>query len=435
MLVIALCVLAAILLVLGFEMFLVMGIPTPARMANVLPQHPVDRVAQKLIGGVNTSTLAGDSVLRVCGRSSWRAARSRKRLTDLVKSNVAHLPGGLGHTTVISCMCFGSICGSAPATVAALGRLLHPELIRARYSEKFSLGLIASSAECALLIPPSITLIIYGWLTGTSIADLFAAGFAVGIVLGIAFMIQVQIVTWRTGAGASARASRQERLAALRDGLVALGMPVIILGGIYGGVFTATEAAAVAVVYALIVEVLIYRSFGFRELMQVSESSAVTVVVIFILLAMGSVLSFFITLAQVPAFFTQLFADWKVNWIVFLLIVNVILLIAGMFIDPNSILLVLVPTFYPVAVALGIDPVHFGLIVCLNICIGMITPPFGLDLFVASSTLAAASRGSDRRRLAVHRDQHHRSGADHLYPADFDGDPQDHPLGDASANT
>ncbi|MBX9845392.1 MAG: TRAP transporter large permease [Xanthobacteraceae bacterium] len=386
MLVIALCVLAAVLLVLGFEMFLVMGIPTLLAWQIFFPNIPSIAVAQKLIGGVNTSTLLAIPFF-VFAADIMARGTIAKRLTDLVKANVAHLSGGLGHTTVISCMSFGSICGSAPATVAALGRLLHPELIRARYSEKFSLGLIASSAECALLIPPSITLIIYGWLTGTSIADLFAAGLAVGIVLGIAFMIQVQIVTWRTGAGASPRASRQERLAALRDGLVALGMPVIILGGIYGGVFTATEAAAVAVVYALVVEVLIYRSFGFRDLIQVSESSAVTVVVIFILLAMGSALSFFITLAQVPAFFTQLFADWKVNWIVFLLIVNVILLIAGMFIDPNSILLVLIPTFYPVAVALGIDPVHFGLIVCLNISIGMITPPFGLDLFVASSTL------------------------------------------------
>jgi C4-dicarboxylate transporter DctM subunit len=386
MLVIALCVLATVLLVLGFEMFLVMGIPSLLAWQMFFPNIPPIAIAQKLVGGVNTSTLLAIPFF-VFAADLMARGTIAKRLTDLVKSNVAHLSGGLGHTTVISCMCFGSICGSAPATVAALGRLLHPELIRARYSEKFSLGLIASSAECALLIPPSITLIIYGWLTGTSIADLFAAGLAVGIVLAIAFMIQVQIVTWRSGAGASARASRHERLLALREGLVALGMPVIILGGIYGGIFTATEAAAVAVVYALTVEVLIYRSFGFRDLIQVSESSAVTVVVIFILLAMGSVLSFFITLAQVPAFFTQLFADWNVNWIVFLLIVNVILLIAGMFIDPNSILLVLVPTFYPVAVALGIDPVHFGLIVCLNICIGMITPPFGLDLFVASSTL------------------------------------------------
>jgi C4-dicarboxylate transporter DctM subunit len=260
-------------------------------------------------------------------------------------------------------------------------------MIKAGYSEKFALGLIASSAECALLIPPSITLIIYGWLTGTSIADLFAAGFVVGVVLGIAFMAYVQIETWRTGAGSAPRASRQERLLALRDGIVALGLPMIILGGIYGGIFTATEAAAVAVVYALFVEMVLYRSFGVAMLLKIAESAAITNSVIFILLATGSLMSYLITLAQLPAFLTQLFAQWEVGWVTFLMIVNVIMFIAGMFIDPNSILLVLIPTFYPVALALGIDPVHFGIIVCLNICIGMITPPFGLDLFVASSTL------------------------------------------------
>jgi C4-dicarboxylate transporter DctM subunit len=164
-------------------------------------------------------------------------------------------------------------------------------------------------------------------------------------------------------------------------------MPVIILGGIYGGIFTATEAAAIAVIYALLAEMVLYRSFGIAELLKVAESSAITNSVIFILLATGSLMSYFITLAQVPAYLTQLFAQWDVGWITFLIIVNVIMFVAGMFIDPNSILLVLIPTFYPVALALGIDPVHFGIIVCLNICIGMITPPFGLDLFVASSTL------------------------------------------------
>ncbi|MBI3436753.1 MAG: TRAP transporter large permease subunit [Proteobacteria bacterium] len=384
--VILLCVLAAVLLALGFEMFLVMGIPSILAWLLYFSDIPAIAIAQKLLGGVNVSTLLAIPFFIFAADIMARGTIAR-RLTDLVKTNLGHYRGGIGHTTVASCMAFGAVCGSAPATVAALGRLLHPELVRAGYTEKFALGLIASSAECALLIPPSITLIIYGWLTGTSIADLFAAGLVVGIVLGAAFMVQVQIVTWRSRAGAFPRASRRERLAALRDGLVALGMPVIILGGIYSGTFTATEAAAVAVVYALVVEVLILRSFGLRALMQVAESSAITIVVVFILLAMGSLLSFFITLAQVPAFFTQLFAQWNVGWVEFFLIVNVILFVAGMFIDPNSILLVLVPTFFPVAVSLGIDPVHFGLVVCLNICIGMITPPFGLDLFVTSSTL------------------------------------------------
>jgi C4-dicarboxylate transporter, DctM subunit len=152
-------------------------------------------------------------------------------------------------------------------------------------------------------------------------------------------------------------------------------------------VFTATEAAAVAVIYAIFTEMVLYRSFGIKTLMEAAESSAVIVTVVFILLATGSLMSFMITLAQVPQYLTQLFTQWDVSWVVFLLIVNVIMFVAGMFIDPNSILLVLVPTLFPVAAALGIDPVHFGIVVCLNICIGMITPPFGLDLFVASSTL------------------------------------------------
>jgi C4-dicarboxylate transporter, DctM subunit len=386
MTVLLLCLLAAILLALGFEMFLVMGVPSVLAWLIFYPSIPPIVIAQKLLGGVNVGTLLAIPFFVFAADIMARGTIAH-RLTDLVKTNLGHLRGGIGHSTVASCMAFGAVCGSAPATVAALGRLLHPELVRARYSEKFSLGLIASSAECALLIPPSITLIIYGWLTGTSIADLFAAGFIVGVVLGLAFMVQVHIVTVRDGAGASPKASLKERLFALRDGLMALGLPVVILGGIYSGVFTATEAAAVAVVYALAVEMGIYRSFGFKALMEVAEGSAVTTTVIFILLATGSLLSYFITLAQVPAFFTQLFTAWNVDWIMFLVLVNVILFVAGMFIDPNSILLVLVPTFFPVATALGIDPVHFGLIVCLNICIGMITPPFGLDLFVTSSTL------------------------------------------------
>ena len=305
----------------------------------------------------------------------------------MVRRLMGHYPGGVGHTTVGSCMMFGAVCGSAPATVAALGRLLFPELTRAGYSEKFALGLIAASAECALLIPPSITLIIYGWLTGTSIAALFAGGLAVGIVLGIAYMGLVQVETWRCGARPVARPTWGERMDSVKSGFWAIGMPAVILGGIYSGGFTATEAAAVAVVYALIVELWVYRAVGWKQVMNIAEESAVTTVIIFVLLAMGSLLSYFITLSDLRNVLVSFIGEHRMNWVMFLLVINAIFFVAGMFIDPNSILLVLVPTLFPVAVSLGIDPVHFGLVVCLNICIGMITPPFGLDLFVASGTL------------------------------------------------
>ena len=386
MLLVLLCVLAFAMLALGFEMLLVMGVPAVLAKAAFHPDMPQLVIPQKIMGGVNVGTLLSIPFF-IFAADLMAHGVIAQRLTAMVRALVGHYPGGIGHTTVGSCMAFGAVCGSAPATVAALGRLCFPELLRAGYSEKFSLGLIASSAECALLIPPSITMIIYGWITGTSIAALFAGGLVVGTVLGVAFMVLVQWETWRAAAKRGEAPKPGERLAAFRAGAWALGLPLVILGGIYSGVFTATEAAAVAVVYAMLVEMVVYRALGVRDLVRIAESSAVTVAAIFVLLSMGALLSHFVILANLPQTVLAFVRALDMNWVSFLLFVNVLMFIAGMFIDPNSILLLFVPTLYPVAVALGVDPVHFGLLVTLNICIGMITPPFGLDLFVAAGTL------------------------------------------------
>ena len=190
-----------------------------------------------------------------------------KQLTTLVKILVGHTPGGIGHTVIGGSMAFGSVSGSAPATVAAIGGMVYPEMRKSGFSEKFSLGLIVSSAETALLIPPSITFIIYGCMTGTSIAKLFAGGLAVGIFLGFAFSVLVWFEARRHGMQGSLKSSFSEKLSAMRSAGWALGMPVIILGGIYSGIFTPTEAAAVSVVYATIVETIIYRNFSFNDLL------------------------------------------------------------------------------------------------------------------------------------------------------------------------
>jgi C4-dicarboxylate transporter DctM subunit len=282
---------------------------------------------------------------------------------------------------------FGAAAGSAPATVAAMGRLSYPELRRAGFSERFSLGLIASSAECALLIPPSITFVVYSWLTGTSIAALFAAGLVVGVVLGLAFMLLVAWETKRKGLKGGDKATVASRWRALHEAGWAIGMQVIILGGIFAGFFTATEAAAVSVAYAILVEVLVLRSLGWREVFDIAKDSAISTSAVFILLAMGSLLAYFVTLGNVQGALMALLEDWNVTWIGFLAVVMVLFFIAGMFIDPNSIMLIFLPTLFPLASALGIDPVHFGMVVTLNICLGMITPPFGLDLNVTASTL------------------------------------------------
>lgn len=377
---------AVLMLVCGFEMFLVLGVPAIMAKQFFYGSLPDPVIVQKVVGGINHSTLLAIPFF-ILAAELMGDGQIARRLTGLVQSLVGHRKGGIGYTVIGGSMAFGSVSGSAPATVAAMGRMVYPEMRAAGFREKFSLGLVASSAETALLIPPSITLIIYGWMTGASVARLFVAGIAAGLVLGLVFAILVAVEARRSGVSAGPQTSWSERFAAIRHAGWALGMPLIILGGIYTGFFTPTEAAAASVVYAIFVESVVFRSLTFRRLFEITERAAISTAIIFILLALGGLLSYFITLAQVPNQILAFLAAVDAGPIIFLLVVNVAFLIAGMFIDPNSALLILVPPLYPVATALGIDPIHFGMIVTLNISVGMITPPFGLDLFVASSTL------------------------------------------------
>lgn len=377
---------AVLLLVTGFEMFLVLGVPALMVKQFIYGTLPDPVVVQKVVGGINHSTLLAIPFFILAAELMGEGQIAR-RLTGLVQSLLGHRRGGIGYTIIGGSMAFGSVSGSAPATVAAMGRLVFPEMRVAGFSEKFSLGLIASSAETALLIPPSITFIIYGWMTGTSVARLFVAGISVGLVLGFVFALLVAFEARRSGVSAGERTGWKERFASIFHAGWALGMPLIILGGIYSGYFTPTEAAAVSVVYAIFVEAVIFRELSLSKLFRVTERAAVSTAIIFVLLALGGLLSYFITLAQVPNQILDFLSAVNAGPVAFLLVINVAFLLAGMFIDPNSALLILVPPLYPVATAMGIDPVHFGMIVTLNISVGMITPPFGLDLFVASSTL------------------------------------------------
>lgn len=378
--------LAVLLLVAGFEMFLVLGLPALAYKEAFYGRLPDAAVVQKIVGGIDHSTLLAIPFF-IFAANLMGSGQIARQLVGVVTALVGHSRGGIGHVVVGGSMAFGAVSGSAPATVAAMGRMVYPEMRKAGYSEKFSLGLLVSSAETALLIPPSITLIVYGWITGTSISQLFAAGLGVGLVLGVAFAIFVEIQARRDNVSHSDRLPWGARLRAIWNAKWALGMPVIILGGIYSGVITPTEAAAVSVVYAILVETLVFRSLNWGALVKITEDSAINTAIIFVLLAMGGLISFFVTLAQVPTAILGLLDSADAGRIAFLIAVNICFFIAGMFIDPNSTLLVLVPPLYPVAQSFGIDPVHFGMLVTFNVCLGMITPPFGLDIFVASSTL------------------------------------------------
>jgi C4-dicarboxylate transporter, DctM subunit len=370
---------------LGFEMFLVLGVPALLIKWSYYNGMPDLILVQKMVGGIDFSVLLAIPFFIFAAE-----LMSEGRIAELLSRSTAacfrRLPGGPAYGAIAACMAFGSVCGSAPATVAALGRLMYPQLRASGFNEAFTLGLIVSAAETALLIPPSITLIIYGWLTETSIARLFASGLIVGIVLGLAFGANVVFEVWRRNI-----IPRENRTALtwgiVRGTLWALGMPIIILGGIYAGVVTATEAAAVSTIYAVFVEAVVFRTLSIGKFMAIAQRCAVLTAVIFMLLATGSAIAYFITLSGIPEWILALMKAIDAGPYLFLLVVNIVLLLAGMFIDPGTAIVVLMPALFPVAKSLGIDPVHLGLVVCVTACTGMITPPFGLDLFVASSTL------------------------------------------------
>ncbi|MDR7034599.1 TRAP transporter large permease [Mesorhizobium sp. BE184] len=386
MIILVLVVLAVVLLAAGAEIFMVLGIPAILTKYASFPMMPDLIVGQRLVGGVEVVTLLAIPFF-IFAADLMARGRMAAQLATLFDVLVGHFRGGIGHSTVVTCMVFGAAAGSAPATVAAMGRIAYPELRRSGFSEKFSLGLIASSAECALLIPPSITFVVYSWLTGTSIAALFAAGLVVGIVLGLAFMALVAIEARRLGLKGGDRVEIKMRWKAFRDAFWALLMQAIILVGIFAGVFTATEAAAVSAVYAILVEVLIFKSLRWREVFVIAKDSAISTGVIFVLLSMGALLAYFLTLGGLDRAVLSFLQENNVNWVVFMLGVNVLFLCCGMFLDPNSIMVIFLPTLYPAAVALGIDPIHFGMVVTLNVCTGMIMPPIGLDLAVTATTL------------------------------------------------
>ncbi len=374
-----------VMMFLGFEMFLVLGFPSWLIQQAYYGNMPSVVLIQKMIAGIDNSVLMAIPFF-IFAAELMSEGRIAELLSRTTNTCFRRLPGGPAYGAIGSCMAFGSVCGSAPATVAALGRLMYPSLRTAGFSDAFSLGLIVSAAETALLIPPSITLIIYGWITETSISRLFAGGLIVGIVLGLAFAVLVLIEVWRRGI-APLESKAAESGQVIWGTAWALGMPVIILGGIYIGIVTATEAAAVAVIYAVFVEAAVFRALTFRKFMTIAQRCAVLTSVIFILLATGTAIAYFVTLSGLPEWILGMMKAIDAGPYTFLMIVNIVLLIAGMFIDPGTAILVLIPALFPVAVSLGIDPVHFGLVVCITACTAMITPPFGLDLFVASSTL------------------------------------------------
>jgi C4-dicarboxylate transporter DctM subunit len=292
----------------------------------------------------------------------------------------APVPGGLAVATCLSCGLFAAIVGSSTVTLLAVGTIMYPALLKAGYPRAFSLGLICAGATLGIIIPPSIPLILYGVMTSTSIADLFLAGVGPGLMLLVFFAIYSMLVNRRMPRG---RWDGREVGASLRDGAWAILMPVLILGGIYSGLFTATESAAIAVVYALFVELVVYRKLDLRSLYRVTTDTTKLLGALFPVLMMALALNKFLTFEQVPGQLVAMLEGVLTTPVAFLVATNLLLLVVGCIMDIGSAILILAPILQPVAEAQGMHPVHFGIMMTVNLEIGYLTPPMGLNLIVA----------------------------------------------------
>ncbi|HEY9573567.1 MAG TPA: TRAP transporter large permease [Pusillimonas sp.] len=307
-----------------------------------------------------------------------------KRMIRFAIAVVGHLHGGLAIASVLACCLFAAVSGSSPATVVAVGSIVIAGMVRSGYPQSFAAGVICNAGTLGILIPPSIVLVVYGAATETSVGKLFMAGVIPGLVLGFLLMLAIYIVARVKNLPRQPRASLKEALVAGRDSIWGLMLIIIILGGIYGGIFTPTEAAAVAAVYAFFVAVFVYRDIGMRKVPDVlMDASKVTIMLMFIIVN-ALLFAHVLTTERIPQAIAEQIVAWDMAAWQFLIVVNILLLIAGMFMEPTGIILILAPILFPIAMQLGIDPVHLGIIFVVNLEIGMVTPPIGLNLFVTA---------------------------------------------------
>ena len=307
-----------------------------------------------------------------------------KRMINFAIATVGHFRGGLAMAAVLACALFAAVSGSSPATVLAIGPIVIAAMIKAGYSKEFSAGVICNAGTLGILIPPSIVMVVYASVTQTSVGKLFMAGVIPGILLTLMMMLAIYIVTRKMDIEQFPKASFREVLRTGKEALWGLMLIVIIMGGIYAGIFTPTEAAAVSAVYALVVAVFIYKDLQLGEIPKILTESAKLTVTLMFIIANAYVFAFVLTTEQIPQTAAEMVLSSGLSPWMFLLVVNLLLLVAGNFIDPTSVILIVVPIIFPIAMSLGIDPVHLGIIMVINMEIGLVTPPVGLNLFVTS---------------------------------------------------
>lgn len=345
----------------------------------------LSNVPRSLFGGVNSFTLVAIPLFVLAGEIMARGGISR-RLIEFSKIIVGPIPGGLALVVIVSSVFFSAITGTAIAAAAAIGGMLIPTMLKEGYDRGFTTSLIATSSTIGPIIPPSIVLILYGVIASVSISDLFIAGVLPGLMMAIALAIYSIIIGKKHGyVIKDTKVTAKSFFLSLKDAILALLMPVIIIGGIISGMFTATESGVIAVVYALIVSIFVYREISLQDFWDVLKNSATTTSGIIFLIASAAIFIWYINFENIPDQLMNIMGFAAENPLLLLLIINIILLIAGSFIDTISAVTIFTPLFAPMILAVGIDSVHFGIILAVNLTIGMVTPPLGVCLFVVSS--------------------------------------------------
>ncbi len=375
-------ILLTLLLLTGMPISIALGM-TVLTVLFTLTHVPIEAVAMKLFTGIEKFEIMAIPFFILAGNFLTHGGVAR-RLIRLATALVGHLHGGLGIASVMACALFAAISGSSPATVAAIGTIMLPAMQKAGFPLRFGVGTIATAGALGILIPPSIVMVMYAVSTNTSVGVLFMAGILPGIVLAFMLAMTTWYQAWKNHYPRQPRASLREIWTAFRQSIWGLSLIFIVLGGIYSGAFTPTEAAAVSAVYAFVVAVYVYRDLPLRDVPRVLLASANMSAMLLYIITNAMLFSFLLTHENIPQEMAQWMLQQGLSPASFLLIVNLILLLAGDFMEPSSIVLIMAPILFPIAKELGVDPIHFGILITVNMEVGMVTPPVGLNLYVIS---------------------------------------------------
>lgn len=374
-----------------FALFLVISVPIGislglATLATIMfsGAMPIDFLMKELVTSLDSFPLMAVPFFILAGEIMGKGGIS-ERLFNVADSLVGNKTGGFAIATIITCMFFAAISGSGPATVAAIGGIMIPAMVKQGYDKKFATAVVAAAGSIGVIIPPSIPMVIYGVSGSVSIGDMFIAGVIPGILVGIALMVYAFYYSKKQGyTGADRKFSINHFMKSVWDAKWALLIPIIILGGIYGGIFTPTEAAVIAVVYGLVASMLMYRELKFKDLPKILIDSSLTTATVLIIVGTATAFGRLLTIEQIPNQIATAMLSISESPIVIILLINLLLLIVGCFMDTLAAIIILTPILLPIGLNLGFDPIHFGIIMVVNLAIGFITPPLGVNLFVGS---------------------------------------------------